>query len=113
MPTKLQKALSDLEGVPSQTRIEVIRGVTVRRKKNGLTVMSLHYSAIPERDPETLEGARWYERESSGYASKAMWKKEQEMDAYATGGEAVFGSILGNEELYQIVVISDPNWYPG
>jgi hypothetical protein len=43
----------------------------------------------------------------------ARWKKEQEMDPYATGGEAVFGSILGNEELYQIVVISDPNWYPG
>jgi hypothetical protein len=109
----LKKALDTLEGVPAQTRVEVIRGVTVRKKKNGLVVMSLHYSAIPERDPETPAGAKWYERESSSYASKAMWKKEQEMDAYATGGEAVFGSILSNHELYETVIISDPNWYPG
>ena len=113
MPTKLQNALTKLEGVPPQTRMEVIRGVTVRRKKNGLTIMSLHYSAIPDRDPETPKGAKWYEENASRYSSKARWKKEQEMDPYATGGEAVFGSILGNEELYQVVVISDPAWYPG
>lgn len=113
MPTPLKIALDKLDDLPAQTRIEVIRGVTVRRKKNGLTVMSLHYSAIPERDPLTPEGAKWYERESSGYASRSMWKKEQEMDAYAMGGEAVFGSILGNDKLYEVVVISDPNWYPG
>ena len=110
--TPLEVASRKLDDVPSQTRIEVIRGVTVRRKKNGLTIMSLHYSAIPDRDPETEKGAAWYEKERGGYASQSMWKKEQEMDAYATGGEAVFGSVLGNEKLYQIVVISDPLWYP-
>lgn len=111
--TPLKIALDKLIDLPPQTRIEVIRGVTARRKKNGLTVMSLHYSAIPERDPETAAGAKWYEENASRYSSKARWKKEQEMDPYATGGEAVFGSILGNEELYQTVIISDPNWYPG
>jgi hypothetical protein len=75
--------------------------------------MSLHYSAIPERDPETFAGEKWYAENSSRYSSMARWKKEQEMDPYATGGEAVFGSVLGNEALYQVVVISDPNWYPG
>jgi hypothetical protein len=113
MPTKLQAALAELNGVPAQTRIEVIRGVTVRRKKNGLTVMSLHYSAVPERDPETFAGEKWYAENSSRYSSMARWKKEQEMDPYATGGEAVFGSVLGNPALYEIVVISDPHWYPG
>jgi len=113
MATPLKIALDKLDGLPPQTRIEVIRGVTVRRTKKNLAVMSLHYSAIPERDPETPAGAIWYERNASAYSSKARWRKEQEMDPYATGGEAVFGSILGNEELYQVVVISDPNWYPG
>ena len=113
MPTKLQEAIRRLKDLPAQTRLEVIRGVTVRRKKNGLTVMSLHYSAIPERDPETFAGEKWYAENSSRYSSMARWKKEQEMDPYATGGEAVFGSVLGNEALYQVVVISDPNWYPG
>lgn len=110
--TELQTALQKLDDVPDQTRVEVIRGVTLRRKKNGLTVMSLHYSAIPDRDPETEKGAAWYAKENGGYASQSMWKKEQEMDAYATGGEAVFGSVLGNPRLYELVVISDPFWYP-
>ena len=74
--------------------------------------MSLHYSAIPDRDPETEKGAEWFKKENGGYASQAMWKKEQEMDAYATGGEAVFGSVLNNPRLYEMVVESDPYWYP-
>jgi hypothetical protein len=110
--TELEIANKKLDDVPDQTRVEVIRGVTVRRKKNGLTVMSLHYSAIPDRDPETEKGAAWYAKENGGYSSQSMWKKEQEMDAYATGGEAVFGAVLGNPRLYELVVISDPFWYP-
>jgi hypothetical protein len=110
--TPLEIANRKLDDVPPQTRVEVIRGVNLRRKKNGLTVMSLHYSAIPDRDPETEKGKAWFDKENGGYASQAMWKKEQEMDAYATGGEAVFGSVLGNARLYELVVISDPFWYP-
>ena len=112
MPTKREIALKKLDDVPFQTSVEVIRGVNVRRKKNGLTVFRLHYSAIPDRDPETPKGAEWFRKENGGYASQAMWKKEQEMDATATGGEAVFNSVLGNPALYQIVVISDPHWFP-
>lgn len=112
MPTALEIARRKLEELPPQTQVPVIRGVNLKRKKNGLTIMSLHYSAIPDRDPETEKGAEWFNRENSGYASQSMWKKEQEMDPYATGGEAVFGSILGNPKLYELVVISDPHWHP-
>jgi hypothetical protein len=110
--SKRQTALRKLDDVPFQTRVPVIRGVNIRRTKKGLTVVSLHYSAIPSRDPETVEGAEWFRKENSGYASQAMWKKEQEMDATATGGEAVFNSVLGDPRLYQMVVISDPLWFP-
>jgi hypothetical protein len=110
--TLLQEAIKRLNDVPPQTPFEVIRGVTIRRKKKGLTVMRIHYTAIPDRDPETPKGKEWFDHEYARYASKAMWRKEQEIDAYATGGEAVFGSVLGNEQLYQVVVISDPLWSP-
>lgn len=110
MTTVLQHAIANLDEVPEQTRVEVIRGVTLRRKKKGLTVLSLHYSSIPERDPETDKGKQWYEKERARYSSTAMWRKEQEIDAYATGGEAVFGRVLS--EYYSTVVISDPNWFP-
>ena len=106
----LNKARKDLDGVPAQTRIEVARGVHVRRKKNGLTVMSLHYSAVPERDPTTEEGRKWYEREHRKYSSESRWKKEQEIDANATGGENVFGKMLA--DYWDQIVITDPKWYP-
>jgi hypothetical protein len=110
MTTALEAAIANLNEVPEQTRVEVIRGVTIRRKKKGLTVMSIHYSSIPDRDPETEKGKKWYERERGRYSSNAMWRKEQEIDAYATGGEAVFGKILS--DYYSTVVISDPNFFP-
>ena len=108
--TLLQIARRKLDDVPAQTRIELMRGVTLRRKKNGLTVMTLHYSAVPERDPETEEGRKWYDREHRKYSSEARWKKEQEIDPHATGGEAVFGKILS--DCYDAIVISDPHWFP-
>lgn len=108
--TILQSALRRLDEVPPQTRIEVLKGVTIRRKKKGLTVLSLHYSAVPSRDPSTEEGRKWYDREHAKYSTEAMWKKEQEIDPDATGGEAVFGRILS--EFYSVVVISDPHWFP-
>lgn len=108
--TAFQVAKKRLDEIPYQSRVEVMRGVTVRRKKNGLTVMSLHYSAVPDRDPETEAGKNWYIREKRKYSSEARWKKEQEIDPHATGGEAVFGKILS--EFYQTVIISDPHWFP-
>jgi hypothetical protein len=108
--TPLQAAVQKLEDIPDQTPMTVVKGVTVRRKKNGLTVMRIHYSAIPERDPDTESGAKWKKRESAKYSSQARWKKEQEIDPDATGGEAVFGLIL--EKYYDAVVITDPHWYP-
>ena len=108
--TLLERAASKLADVPAQTPIEVIKGVSLRATKKGLTVLRLHYSAIPDRDRDTPKGAAWYEKEKKNYASDAMWNKEQEIDSNATGGEAVFGRILS--EFYEIVVISDPHWHP-
>jgi len=109
-PTPLQHTLRKLDDVPAQTPLTVIKGVTVRRTQKGLTVLRLHYSAIPERDPATPKGKIWFERERSVYASEARWRKEQEIDANATGGEAVFGTVLS--QFYETVIISDPYWTP-
>lgn len=108
--TILEEAIRRLDDVPEQTPLTVIKGVTVRRKKSGLTVMRVHYSAIPDRDPDTKKGAEWYRSERKDYASEARWNKEQEIDANATGGEAVFGRILN--KFYSVVINSDPHWFP-
>lgn len=110
--TELELALKKLEDMPPQAPLTVVRGCTIRRTMYGQSVMRLHYSAIPERDPDTKEGAAWKKRERAAYSSEAAWKKEQEIDYLAQGGESVFGAILGNPEYYQQIVISDPNWFP-
>lgn len=108
----LVEAIQKLEDVPPQTAVEVVRGCTLRRKATGQSIMRLHYSAIPERDPDTEEGKEWKRRERALYSSESAWKKEQEIDAHAQGGEAVFGPVLSNPDLYKVVVISDPYWRP-
>jgi hypothetical protein len=108
--TNLQEAFDRLKKLPAQTQTEVMRGVSLRKRRNGQSVLRLHYSSIPERDPETEEGQKWFRRERKNYSSKSNWNKEQEIDPYSSGGEQVFGHIFG--EHYQVVVISDPNWYP-
>lgn len=106
----LSDAMKKLDTMREQERVTVVRGIQLRKKKNGVPIMTVHYSAIPERDPETPEGKKWYKRERSLVSTSAAWKREQEIDAYASGGEVVFGRILS--EFYNTVVISDPNWYP-
>jgi hypothetical protein len=108
----LVEALTKLADVPPQSTVQVVKGCTLRRKSTGQSIMRLHYSAIPERDPDTPDGLAWKRRERALYSSESAWRKEQEIDAHAQGGESVFGPVLGNPELYHIVVISDPNWRP-
>jgi hypothetical protein len=110
--TDLERALAELESLPPQTPMTIVKGCTVRRTLHGQSVMRIHYSAIPERDPDTPVGAAWKKRERATYSSEAAWRKEQEIDYLAQGGESVFGAILGNPEYYQQIVISDPMWHP-
>lgn len=112
MTTPLELALAKLEDVPAQSPIEIVKGCNIRRTLHGQSVMRIHYSAIPERDPDTVAGAAWKKRERATYSSQAAWNKEQEIDYLAQGGESVFGAILGNPDYYQQIVISDPMWQP-
>jgi hypothetical protein len=92
--TPLEEALRRLDDLPPQTPLTISKGCSVRRTLYGQSIMRLHYSAIPERDPDTPEGAAWKKRERATYSSQSAWNKEQEIDYLAQGGESVFGTIL-------------------
>ena len=64
--TKLEEAYERLKTMPPQTHTEVMRGVTLRRRRNGQSVLRLHYSSIPERDPETEEGLKLVQPRAQG-----------------------------------------------
>lgn len=94
--------------MPPQSKVEIVRGMTVHRTKGGIPVVSIHYSADPERDPEIHP--EWKRAERKAYSSQAAWDREQEMVDEAGGGELVFADTLLT--YWNKIVISDPDWRP-
>ena len=110
MSEAFERAAAKVAELDAQVRVEVIPGVFLRKKENGIQVLTIHYSADPARNPDTEEGAEWYKREKRNYSSDSAWKREQEIDDLAGGGERVFANVL--DKHFDKVVITDPNWQP-
>lgn len=71
------------------------KGLKKWRTPDGIFVIRLHYTADPDRDPETPAGKEWLTRMLAqgrypgGIKGKA-WKKEQEIDFTLFGGKSVY-----------------------
>ena len=104
----IKKVLARSAALPPQSKVEVVRGVHVHRTKGGIPVLSVHYSADPERDPQIHP--EWKQRERRTYSSQAAWDREQEMLDEAGGGELVFADTLVT--YWNKIVITDPCWRP-
>ncbi len=69
---------------------EKIRGIKFwRNPNNKFSVLALHYTADPEKDPER-DGLEWYKKEKEG-TPKSVWDKEYEIDFSTKSGKLVFG----------------------
>jgi len=67
-------------------------GVLEKRTPQGVCVLSVHYTADPERrDPE------WKKRERPKYTTESAWQAEQEMQFSAGGGERIFAEVLARD----------------
>lgn len=88
--------------MPASTHSELLaEGLTLRRNKNGFTVLRLHYTADPaKRSPEWIAEAR------SGM-DEARFLREYEIDYGAARGRKVFPEIALNRSS---IVVSPP--YP-
>lgn len=111
MSELIKNVMAQLDKLPPQTRVDVVRGFSLRLKANGIPVGRIHYSADPERDPETEKGLAWYTAKKKQYDSNhSGWEREYEIVDEAGGGERIFADILtryGN-----VIVIRDPKWMP-
>lgn len=105
---KAEHALAKARKLVPQTHVEIRPGLTVRRTDKGIPVVRLHYSVLPERDPE--RNPEWKVRERKLYTSQASWDREQEIIDEAGGGELVFADTLTTH--WHKIVISDPAWCP-
>ncbi len=67
--SRAKQAARKTETLPPQTPVEIRRGVSTRRTQGGIQVTRFHYSAHPERDPETYP--EWKAAERRLYTSEA------------------------------------------
>lgn len=102
------ETIAELRQKTPQTKVQVVRGVGVKLTENGIPVVSLHYSADPERDPEI--NPDWKTIARKKYSSQAAWDREQEIVDEAGGGELVFAETL--RTYWNKIVITDPAWTP-
>lgn len=71
----------------------VVKGVWQKRNSQGVLVTTVHYTADPDKDPETENGQKWFGQTIVDYlggTSSAKWRKEMEIDFTVGIGEPVF-----------------------
>lgn len=105
----MASAIEESKRVPAQQRVEVARGLNLRRTEGGIPVVTVHYSADPDRDPDL--NPQWKKDHRKTYSSQANWDREQEIVDEAGGGELVFAETLRTH--WNKIVITDPAWQPG
>ncbi len=106
----VDRAYAELRQLPAQQRLEISRGVGLRFKATGIPVVSIHYSADPNRDPDTEAGALWYKEQKANYSSQGAWDREQEINYNAGGGELLLAPTLNKHK--EQIIITDPDWMP-
>jgi hypothetical protein len=104
----IRKILEKSTALSPQSKVDIVRGMSVHRTKCGIAVLAIHYSGDPDRDPAIHP--EWKQKERKTYSSQAAWDREQEMIDEAGGGELVFADTLLT--YWNKIVITDPGWRP-
>lgn len=66
------------------------KGITLSRSESGILVLRCHYSADPDKDPDTEKGRLWKEEGKKKAPSDEWWNQEQEIDFGARQGARVY-----------------------
>lgn len=66
-----------------------MKGIMQWENNNGWYVFQIHYSADPDKDPQTEKGKVWYEKARKGM-EEPDWRKEYEIDWFALKGKLVY-----------------------
>lgn len=66
------------------------KGIRKWKHESGITVLRVHYSADPDKDPDTEQGAKWVAEGKKKSPSEEWWNQEQEIDFGARQGARVY-----------------------
>ena len=84
-----------------------MNGVKHYQSDAGIHVVRVHYSADPDKNPNTPRGAEWLRNSLIGYPGgmgSAAWRQEMEVDWDVAGGELVFPDF----EAYRHRIVTQP-----
>jgi hypothetical protein len=66
-----------------------MKGISTWRNDNSFFVCQVHYTADPDKNPDTDRGKRWLNEAKKGL-SEASWRKEYEIDWFALTGNLIY-----------------------
>lgn len=84
-----------------------MKGIAHYQAASGFHVIKAEFFADPEKDPETVTGAKWYADAPKGYVggvNSTAWRREMMIDWDAAGGELVFPQF----EIYKSRIVIPP-----
>lgn len=98
--------------------MEPCKGVKLTKNSSGHTVLWLHYSADPNKDPDTETGRKWVEEEKRQIMADVnpqRWRAEYEMDFNAGVGDLVFPTFARDKAriLFDKIKLDDTFIYYG
>lgn len=105
--TLLDLSEEEFNAIPLEELIACIPGMEYRKTAHGVHVLSVHYTADPDKDPVMPQGREWIANEKRGM-SKNKWRKEYEIDYTAFSGQPVIGDY--DESVHVQPVEYDPNY---
>ena len=82
-----------IKGFPGE---RLPRGMQSFVTPSGMPVLETHYASDPDKRPETERGQRWIDEAAKDYiggTASADWRREMEIDYYASGGLLVFSML--------------------
>lgn len=91
------------------------RGIEKWVTPAGVAVLRLHYSADPDKDPETGSGRTWLANELSGYPDGmkgTKWRREMEIDFSIRGKSRVFPNWIEMTRSVVMDPIAVPEHWP-
>lgn len=83
-----------------------MKGIKEYRNKAGLYVLSVHYSADPDKDPTTEKGRKWIDQKKKEYTDEG-WEREMEINFSVSGGNRMFKNF--KRAIYCTSLKYDPN----
>ncbi len=82
----------EFRDVPFHELVACLPGMEYRKTAAKANILTIHYSADPDKDPCTELGAQWVEEARADILSESKWRREYEIDYNAYAGRPVISN---------------------